>query len=254
MMCWRLARTKASLRTIRNKRCRGCVADRAHASHQLQWTAGVWWCGLCGRFATNKPQRLLESCPGAPFSDFARRCLRAFRSGHVVPGRGYLKDLAWHLETDVGRVFCEMAVEAAFQRWFANGGAAGIHPVCFRQVGGVSGSEEVALRARSFAGLYRGQSGVFRSALKMAPGYLRLAACGYAPLPPQPRTRPIDGARSAASRRQMVVGIGALLGGSSVGPCRICAGPTVCICRACRQRRCLRCTKDRRHCCGQSAI
>ena len=254
MMCWRLARTKATLRTIRNKRCRGCVADRAHASHQLQWTAGVWWCGLCGRFATNKPQRLLDRCPGAPLSDSARRYLRAFRSGQVVLGRGYLKELAWHLETDVGRVFCEMAVEATFQRWFANGGGAGIYPVSIRQVGGASASEEVAVRSRSFAGVHRGQSGVFRSALKMALGYLRLAACGYAPLSPQPRPRPIDGARAAGSRRQMVVGIGALLGGSSVGPCRICVGLTVCICRACRQRRCLRCTKDRRHCCGQSAI
>ena len=121
VQCWRLARTKTSLRTIRNKRCRGCVADRVHASHRLQWTEGVWWCGLCGRFATTKPARLLERCPGVPLSGSARRYLSAFLAGGVVPGRGDLRDLAWHLGTEVGRAFCEVAVEAAFQRWFALG-------------------------------------------------------------------------------------------------------------------------------------
>ena len=248
VQCWRLARTKASLQTIRNKRCLGCVADRVHASHRLQWTEGVWWCGLCGRFATTKPVRLLERCPGVPLSGSARRYLSAFLAGGVVPRRGYLRELAWHLGTDVGRAFCEVAVEAAFQRWFALGGGDGASLVVPSIPEGAPASSSVVARPRSALSGFRRHPGGFRSGLKTAPGYLRRAAGGYTLPAPLPRPVGLVGARPAQPAASG--GIGALRGACSDGFCRTCHRLTRCICMASRQQRCLRCVRAGHECRG----
>ncbi len=36
--------TASSLKSLRIKPCRGDVAQQAHATHQLRWSSGVYWC------------------------------------------------------------------------------------------------------------------------------------------------------------------------------------------------------------------
>ncbi len=79
--CRLRASTPSSVRSLRSKPCLGPVMQQCHKSHQMRWSAGVAWCGLCGRFTTRIPLSLRAECPRRPMSGAGKNILGRLRRG-----------------------------------------------------------------------------------------------------------------------------------------------------------------------------
>ncbi len=92
--CLLITRTQASRKSLRTTPCRGSVTTQCHASHELRWTHGVFWCWACGRYTVKRPRALKLPCPGTPASAAARNVLRRLREGRPPTTASYLYDVA----------------------------------------------------------------------------------------------------------------------------------------------------------------
>ncbi len=92
--CLLVTRTNASRRSLRITPCRGSVTAQCHATHELRWSHGVYWCWRCGRYTIKRPRALRHPCPGAPASAAACNVLRRLREGRPPTTASYLYDVA----------------------------------------------------------------------------------------------------------------------------------------------------------------
>ncbi len=79
--CRLFARTAASMRSLRQKPCRGSIAQQCHPSHELDATPGFTWCRACGAFTVRMPRALARPCPRGPRSAAQANVLRRLRRG-----------------------------------------------------------------------------------------------------------------------------------------------------------------------------
>ncbi len=93
-VCHLCSWTMAGKRWLRQKPCRGSIADQAHASHQLVQGIGIVWCSRCGAYTSRIPRLLREECKGVPRTEAQRNVRRRLAAGLPPTTSTYHRALA----------------------------------------------------------------------------------------------------------------------------------------------------------------
>jgi hypothetical protein len=91
-VCLAYARCKNSLQVLQTRPCRGALAQRVHASHQIAETEGVIWCCRCGAYARRVLRSLRWQCVEAPPTQGFRAALKRLKDG-LPPTTGHVSGM-----------------------------------------------------------------------------------------------------------------------------------------------------------------
>ena len=89
-VCRLFARTSKARGALRFAPCRGSIASRSHATHDLRYSCGVTWCYSCAAYATARPQCLKFPCPRGPPSKTRADIKKRLRRGLLPTSAAYL--------------------------------------------------------------------------------------------------------------------------------------------------------------------
>ncbi len=90
--CRLYAATPASLKALRQLKCRGDVAGQAHPSHLLRTVEGVIYCRNCGAYATKRPTALKLACVKRPPTEARANVLKRMAVGLLPTTARYLQN------------------------------------------------------------------------------------------------------------------------------------------------------------------